>query len=296
MAIGHTLLGWKKSDFTIYEEVFHKYGGSVNAHPDVVRFFLKNKTLTFRFWHCVRHGEVIAAYFDTNGKHVGLNVWRDYPISYDEIVLPVASEEKIFLPHKSNRISSHQRGNIKNSFFLFRTKRQVCLAKQSHSVKTTKKRNSEMRRFLSSGGESVKLAEMTACEIAKLYVYLFKLRFGDRVKCYSANNIEELLSEIPHMVFGNALFYKGSPCAMDLVLFGGNDKFLYFDVPNGGLDPAIEEFSPGSLLMWQNISDARAICEAGNQKMLFSIGLYKSDWNYKLLWADALPTGKSLAF
>jgi len=44
MAIGHTLLGWKKSGFTIYEEVFHKYGGSVNAHPDVVRFFLKNKT------------------------------------------------------------------------------------------------------------------------------------------------------------------------------------------------------------------------------------------------------------
>lgn len=295
MNIGHALFGWKKSDFGIYEEIFYKYGGSINTHPDIVRFFINKKGGRFRFWHYIHHDEIKGAYFDVDSKFLALNVWREYPVSYDEIVLPVEREQKIILPQKTNRISSIHKGTIRNSFFSFTKKREVCLVKNAFSSKTIRKRNGEMKNFLSSGGEIFRLEDMSAQDIADLYVHLFRLRFGERIRCYEKNKIVELLGAIPHLVFGNALFYKGNPCAIDIVLCGGNKDMLYFDVPNGGFDPELGAFSPGSLLMWQNICDAREVCKTGNQKMIFSIGLYEKNWEYKRMWADVFPTGKTLA-
>ncbi|WP_410493090.1 hypothetical protein [Enterobacter sp. DTU_2021_1002640_1_SI_PRY_ASU_LCPMC_013] len=87
------------------------------------------------------------------------------------------------------------------------------------------------------GGESYRLNEMAASDIAELYVNLFKLHFAGRVRCYDKSKIQEILSALPHMVFGNALFYKSAPC-IDLLLYSGNEDTLYFNDPNGGLDPA----------------------------------------------------------
>ncbi|EKY3917385.1 GNAT family N-acetyltransferase [Enterobacter hormaechei] len=296
MGIRHRLFGWESSDFNVYQDTFRKYGGSINTHPDVVRFFMGNSKSTFRFWHYKRNGEVIAAYFDDGSKNVGLNIWREYPVSYDEIVIPVAPGQKVVFPQKTNRLSSVHCGSILNANYSLRQKRKICLVRESFSAKTARKRNSELRKFLSTGGEIYKLNGMPAQDIADLYVHLFKLRFAGDVRCYDKNRIEEMLSALPHMVFGNALFYKGAPCAIDLVLCGENEDNFYFDVPNGGLDPAFKEFSPGSLLMWKNISDARELCESLNKKMVYSIGLYEKNWSYKLMWADAYPTGKALMF
>ena len=96
------------------------------------------------------------------------------------------------------------------------------------------------------------------------------------------------------MVTGNVLFFEGAPVAIDLVLCARSEKSLYFDVPNGGIDPSITAFSPGSLLMWKNIVDAREVCRNENKAMQFSIGLNDKKWDYKLLWAETQPTGKSL--
>lgn len=46
--------------------------------------------------------------------------------------------------------------------------------------------------------------------------------------------------------------------------------------------------------MWKNIVDAREVCRNENKAMQFSIGLYDKKWDYKLLWAETQPTGKSL--
>ena len=46
--------------------------------------------------------------------------------------------------------------------------------------------------------------------------------------------------------------------------------------------------------MWKNIVDAREVCRNENKVMQFSIGLYDKKWDYKLLWAETQPTGKSL--
>jgi hypothetical protein len=48
MTLKHALCGWVPSDFDLYQETYLKYGGSVNMHPDVVRFFMDEK-INIRF-------------------------------------------------------------------------------------------------------------------------------------------------------------------------------------------------------------------------------------------------------
>ncbi|MGU3488999.1 Mig-14 family protein [Enterobacter bugandensis] len=287
------LLGWENSSYEIYEETYYKHGGSVNMHPDVISFFLK-KRAHLNFYHLKRNNEVIAAYFICDDGKIGFNVWRDYPISYDEVVLPIACSEHIYLPEKSNRISGLHKNIIRNGIYAFRSKRKICIVKDIFSAKTVRKRNSEQRKFLLDGGEYIALKEMTARDIAKIYTYLFKKRFSDTVRCYEESKINDFISSVPDLVGGNCLFYNGAPCAIDLVFHAISNKFIYFDVPNGGLDPTIAKFSLGSLLMWKNINDAKRMCDDFNKEMIFSIGLYQKKWDYKLMWADSISTGKTL--
>lgn len=153
MKLKHALCGWVPSDFDLYKETYLKYGGSVNMHPDVVRFFMDEKILTFDFLHTENNGDITAAYFVTNKKYPGLNVWQDYPISYDEIILPAAPEHKVILPTKTNRLSSVLRGCVLNSIPAFGQAPEVYRIKESFSTKTTRKRNGELKRFISAGGE-----------------------------------------------------------------------------------------------------------------------------------------------
>lgn len=45
-----TITSWKTSTFEIYKLAFEKYGGSVNMHPDVVSFFMKNHAWKIDFF------------------------------------------------------------------------------------------------------------------------------------------------------------------------------------------------------------------------------------------------------
>lgn len=296
MKLKHALCGWVPSYFDLYKETYLKYGGSVNMHPDVVRFFMDEKILTFDFWHTENNGDITAAYFVTNKKYPGLNVWQNYPISYDEIILPADPEHKVILPTKTNRLSSVLRGCVLNSIPAFGQAPEVYRIKESFSTKTTRKRNGELKRFISAGGEIRPLAEMSASVIADLYVALFRSRFVDSVRCYDRFRIEALLSALPQMVSGNALFYHGEPCALDLMLCADSRSFLYVDVPNGGFDPELSSFSPGSLVMWTNILSAQEQCRRENKTLYFSIGRNGKGWGYKQQWADLFPVRKVLIF
>lgn len=296
MGFKHWLMGWEHSDFDTYKEVFQEYGGSINTNPDVVEFFMRHSTLKFRFWHYRQDHCITAAFFLVDDKTLGLNVWRDYPISFDEIIIPVAPQQKVWLPNRTNRLSSALKRNVVNASFLFREKRKICLVKENFSAKTIKKRKGELKKFLSTGGQIYRLADLSPREIAELYVRLFKLRFTDTVSCYDVDKMTTLLSEINHMVYGNVLFFNGLPCSIDLMLAASSKQSLYFDVPNGGLDPQFSHLSPGSMVMWANICDARRLSQQQEKKMTFSIGSYEKNWDYKLRWANTIRTGNVLIF
>jgi len=295
MSLKHSLLGWEPCSYDIYAETYQKFGGSINMHPDIIAFFMKKGLRNISFWHYPHHGETSAAYFVIDNNQIGLNVWREYPVSFDEVLFPASSENKLWLPDRTNRLSSRHREGIHNATYFHRTKGKICRIKDSFSDKTIKKRNGELRKFMAQGGSCYRLSDLSPKEIASLYVRLFKLRFADSVRCYDEAKIAELLSVVPHLIFGNVLFYADTPCAIDLVFSANSNSMVYFDVPNGGVDPRYSAFSPGSMLMWANISDARALCFNENKEMIFSIGLYEKEWEYKLRWASAIKTGKVIS-
>ncbi|EHP1067913.1 antimicrobial resistance protein Mig-14, partial [Escherichia coli] len=53
-------------------------------------------------------------------------------------------------------------------------------------------------------------------------------------------------------------------------------------------------FSPGSILMWLNIEQAREYSIYNQKKMFFSMGALTDEWKYKLLWTTPHTVGKSL--
>ncbi|UJD94203.1 GNAT family N-acetyltransferase [Lelliottia amnigena] len=292
MSLKHLISGWTPCSFDDYAETYQKFGGSINMHPDIVEFLMRKGQKGFSFWQQRNKDGVCGAYFVTENNEIGLNVWREYPVSFDEVMLPVSAEQKIWLPDRTNRLSSRHRDNIRNSSFFYRAKRSICHVKDAFSAKTMKKRNGELRKFIGLGGHCYRLSDMSPKEIARLYVLLFKLRFADSVRCYEESKIEELFSALPHLIFGNVLFFDDTPCAIDLVLRASSNSIEYFDVPNGGVDPKFSEYSPGSILMWANIKDARDLCTLQQKEMVFSIGMYEKNWDYKLRWADTAKTGK----
>lgn len=295
MSLKHSISGWEPCSYDVYAETYQRFGGSINMHPDIVAFFIKKGESRFSFWQYRKDGEVKAAYFVVNDDVIGLNVWREYPISFDEVLFPISSEQRVWLPNRTNRLSSRHRQNVCNSIFFHTTKRKICRVKASFSGKTIKKRNGELKKFMDMGGKCYRLSDMSPKDIAELYVRLFKLRFADSVRCYDEVRIADLLSSVPHLVFGNVLFHAETPCAIDLMFGASSNSMVYFDVPNGGVDPRYAAFSPGSMLMWSNISDARKLCANEKKEMIFSIGLYEKEWSYKLRWAEAISTGKIIS-
>lgn len=95
MSLKHSISGWKPCSYDVYAETYQKFGGSVNMHPDVVEFFMRKGQRNFSFWQSCTDGEVTAAYFIVDDKEVGLNVWREYPVSFDEVMLPVSAQKNL---------------------------------------------------------------------------------------------------------------------------------------------------------------------------------------------------------
>lgn len=287
-----TLYGWKKSDASIYEYCYHRFGGSVNMHPDIIRFFSSRSDQSVAYFHKKKNGEYTAAYALFGQHKVGVDQWKDFPLSYDEVMIPVAKNATMMFPEKTNKISHYNRQNFRNTNFTIARKTKVCFAKNGCSSKTEKKRRNEYNRFLRAGGRCCNMNQFSPEDLADYYIFLFKSRFAERIKCYSRENLITLIRALNPMIFGHILFIGNEPCAMDLLFKAESEDIIYFDVPNGGVNMKYTDLSPGSVLMWKNIDSAREYCAQVGKEMRFSMGLVCKDWAYKLRWADAFSTGK----
>jgi len=287
-----TLYGWKKSDASTYEYCFNRFGGSVNMHPEVIRFFSTYNNQTVTYFHKEKNGEYIAAYALLNGNRIGVEQWKNFPLSYDEVMIPAAKDAIMLFPEKVNKLSHFNKGNFRNVNFRIARKNKICFVKNNFSAKTEKNRRNEYNRFLKAGGRCCDLNQFSPEELADYYIFLFKSRFADRLECYSRDSLITLIRAMKGMIVGHILFIEDEPCAMDLLFMAESDHIIYFDVPNGGVNMKYTHLSPGSLVMWKNICAARKYCELTGKEMRLSIGSVGKDWSYKLRWADTHATGK----
>lgn len=290
--IKRALYGWVRTDADEYRQCYQKFGGSINVHPDVIEFIQSRTSVNVEYYSKIKDGAVIGAFPLVDNKTVGVRVWDRYPVSYDEVLLPVNPLYRVNLPERSNRVSPLQRDVFRHVNYRFARKNKICIVREKFSSKSEKNRRNEYSRFLRADGKCVDHACFSDDELAGIYVSLFKARFGDTVKCYALPHMIDIIRNLRHMIFGHVLFIRDEPCAVDLILYGESEQSIYFDVPNGGVDVRFSSLSPGSVLMWKNIHSARELSAKNNKPMRFSIGALDERWHYKLRWADACPTGK----
>ncbi|ENA5974041.1 antimicrobial resistance protein Mig-14 [Escherichia albertii] len=290
------ITGWEPSTFEIYRNTFEKYGGSVNMHPDVVSYFMKYHNWKINFFHYEKGEDIKGAYFLCNGKQVGVMARRYYPLSSDEIFIPFDSCAKCFFPDKTNKLSVINKANIINATWYIARKKQNCIIKDSFSPKFEKTRRNEIQRFIRSDGEIKSIDQLSDEEIAQTYISLFHSRFGRTLPCYEYDNLRMFISYLRKLMFGHVLFWNKKPCAVDIVLKSESACNVYYDVPNGAIlnDERCMKLSPGSVLMWLNIDKARKYCQENNKKMIYSIGAFRPEWKYKLLWSVPCKVGKCL--
>mgnify|MGYP003365528630 FL=1 len=293
-SIKRLVYGWRDSDAATYRQCYEQYGGSINMHPDVLDFVTEKTGQRIRYFQRQEQGEIVGGYAVLDDKHVGARVWKKYPISYDDVMLPLAEKCRAMFPERCNRISPALRNNLININYRVARKGTVCIVKDDFSAKTEKNRRNEFRKFVAAGGSCVDQIQFSAAELAEIYMHLFNARFAGEVRCHDKADLTAIIEELRHLVFGNILLINEKPCAMDLVFYAESANMVYFDVPNGGVDPAWSHLSPGSLLMWKNIQSAREYCARKQKKMIFSIGALEKKWAYKLRWANVHKTGKPL--
>ena len=288
------LYGWKESDADVYEYCFNTFGGSVNMHPDVIRLFSSRSGQKASYYHKEKNGRYVAAYALLDNKTVGVDEWKNFPLSYDEVLIPAKKNAVMAFPEKLNRLSHFNRSNFLNVNFSVARKNRVCFVKDLFSAKTEKNRRNEFNRFIKSGGRCEDVRNFSPEELANIYTFLFESRFAGTVKGHSKENICEMLKGLRSLLFGHVLFVNDEPCAIDLLFMAESESMVYVDVPNGGVNVKYSDLSPGSLLMWRNIAAVREYCQRAGKEMRFSIGSLDKEWTYKLRWADARSTGKTV--
>ncbi|MBI6548045.1 GNAT family N-acetyltransferase [Xenorhabdus lircayensis] len=292
-AVKALLSGWKECGFEQYKEAYALFGGCASTHPNIISFLDRHLDGKFCFYIKKTKTEIKGACFSFNNKKLIEDMQTSYLVSYDEIVFPIAMDAKIFLPVKSKRLSPIHKDNFINTSYSPRfNKRKICLIKDSFSYKTRRNRSNEINKFKRAGGEIRPSSEFSAEELVNIYIDLYQKRWNYSYSEEQKTHLLEMYSELREHMFGNVLLINGKPCAYDFVLWADSPKWISFDAINGGYDPEYAHLSVGSILMWVNTQEAKALCQQGDKTMRYSLG--NPTFEYKNRWCETLPLGKVL--
>lgn len=287
------LSGWKPSDPATYRRTYERFGGSVCAHPSILSHLNERGAGTVRFYHKEVDGEIVGAYF-ADGKDVIAHPASNVPVIFENIILPMAPGHRTYLPAKSKRLSGRHQGQFMNFAYGAVNPRAVCLVKGDFSAKSNKKRRAELNKFLNDGGEVLDIEGFSDHDLGEIYAELFTRRWHGELRCQSPDDIARFIGAIRPMMFGHILLHKGRPCAYDLVYAADCPRWIYFDDHNGGMDPELNHFGLGSILLWLNVAAAKRRCTEQGKEMIFSLGSAASRWSYKKRWGDEHGLGRSL--
>jgi len=287
------LFGWVEADSSDYRLAYQTLGGNFSTHPDALEFQHRHADLQPRYFvsrhpdnHiqgaiCFWRDKIVANSLPTRSmlKESGI------PVPSDELLLPI--ECQLMLPAYLKTLSALHAQQVINSSVKMNSGREICLAKGmgeggfSRKAKYSRKR--ELNKFLEAGGEVRPHCDFNSKELIDIYFELYHMRRGK----YPLNRELNVLfvEGLRNNIFGNILFFKGTPCAFQLIVMAESPNWITFDYINIGVDQQFSEYSPGSILSWINISEAWDLCQKKGKVMRYSFGnpssSYKDQWCYR---------------
>jgi hypothetical protein len=296
------LFGWQCGSESEYIQCHTKFGGSVNTHPDFLRFFHRMSDCQPQYFirrdqkeelsgaYCVWGNDFLAG--ENRGLiHFGL---KSYPVNADELILPICDDVHVCLPFKTKYLSPINRKKIINASYSLNSHREICLAKgcaeHGLSAKSKTSRNHELRTFLSAGGSIIDQSAYSPYELTLIFSKLFKIRWGHDLTNFAETQL--LIESLRDHLFGHVLLLNGEPCAFQLITMAESPEWISFDYINGGVDTNFKQLSPGTVVTWLNVKHAYEYCQARKKQMRYSFGRPTAD--YKDRWCYRAPLGRVL--
>ncbi|BBR52172.1 MULTISPECIES: antimicrobial resistance protein Mig-14 [Pseudomonas] len=287
--------GWSVIDGQAYANAWHRFGGSVATHPQVVEQLADLAQIPVRYlgWH---HAGELKAAIPTWGRHLALS--KDvlkrhgkkglFDLGNAEIILPAAPDASAPLRHAARYLSELNQGRFTG---LKAQAEQLAMARahEDLSKKFRYNQRRELRLLEEAGGVVRPISDFSATEIAAIYCDLFMRRWG--FPATGAARMAEVLERLRDLLIGSVLLLDGAPIAIQLVYRVEAPEWISVEYINGGVDPETKAFSPGSVLSFLNTQAAWEDARARNKPLRFSFG--RADREYKDRWCNPVPVFQS---
>lgn len=297
-------LGWKKIGAADYRQCYEQFGGSVITHPDVLEFIHARRNCRPGYYGRAERTRPLSgalcrwgSYLAGDERALRTLVRPAYDFGAPEIIVPMdetpeAGRKFMFL--RTSHLSALNRGAFANLLSVDKCRRKLALVKglgdEGCSAKTRRNRQASVRKFLEAGGEVRDVSQYDAGSLADIYLDLYRARWGGE-PC-TRTQLVDMISSLKHLVFGHVLWLNGEPCAYDLVLAAESPRHLSAECINGGVDPRHSALSPGTVLMWLNVTKAWDAAQAAGRELRFSLG--RMEKKYKEMWCAPAPLYRTL--
>jgi hypothetical protein len=287
--------GWQEIDAATYEQIWQRFGGSVATHPLVVEQLADLVEIPVRYLGWAADGEWQAA-IPTWGCHLALSKTvlkqqgkkRFFDLGNAEVILPVVGEARVAVRHRVRYLSSLHEHNIvtakPQAEQLTLVRASEDFSKKFHSTQRRKRRLAE-----EAGGEIHPASDFSTDEFAALYLDLFQHRWG--FPAPGAAHMATVFARLKPLLRGNVLLLNGEPIAIQVLYRAESPDWLSVEYINGGVDPQTRDFSPGSILYYDNIQTAREESLALGKPLRYSFG--RADRDYKLTWCHTRPVSQT---
>ena len=139
--------------------------------------------------------------------------------------------------------------------------------------------------FEERGGMAQPIQSCSPEELASTYRRLFELRWGFATPAGTA--LEQVFSLLHPYMTGSLLRMDGLPIAIQILYRVEAPEWISVEYINGGVDPAFQNLSPGSVLTFINTQAALQDASQRHKPLRYSFG--RADRDYKMRWCRAVP-------
>jgi hypothetical protein len=283
--------GWTQIDAPAYEQVWHRFGGSVATHPQVVERLAALAEIPVRYLGFEQGGELNAA-IPTWGRSLALS--KDvlkrhgkkglFDLGNAELILPAAVDAQAPLRHRGRYLSEMNQGRFAE---LKAQAESLAMARtpEDLSKKFRYNQRRELRLLEEAGGVVRPITDFSSAEIARMYCDLFQRRWG--FAATGAERMADVVELLRDLLIGSVIFLNDAPIAIQLIYRVEAPQWVSIEYVNGGVDPETRDFSPGSVLSFLNTQSAWEDARARGKALRFSFG--RADREYKDRWCNPVP-------
>lgn len=283
--------GWTTITAEAYANAWQQWGGSVATHPDVVQKLSVLAAINVDYLGWFADGELQAA-IPVWGRYLALSKAvlkqqkkrRYFDLGNAEIILPQAPASEFQLRHKARYLSMLHAQHCPT---LRPQPEGLALARQpeEYSKKFRYNQRREQRLLEEHGGEVIPVTELSSAEQAELYIGLFEKRWGFAAP--AKEHMAEVFELLRPYMTGSYITVDGQPAAFQVLYRVEAPEWVSVEYINGGVDPAFNAQSPGSVLSFVNTQAQWAHARAQGKTLRYSFG--RADREYKDRWCHTVP-------